>query len=399
MVFRRLSFFQSGLRIAILLFAANLWALPAHAEGTLISKAAGRPLILTADNCPQLLKERDAICAWKKSINDRFVPATNSANTCTQNPNGSFSLSILDCLPEFAKQVIGLKLTHNGPNCWGTTLSFHGNSEKPRFVWPEEMLYWLESPVCRKLSPGEPMMPGDVINVFYPEHVFDASDLGADAGSNFWKVLYPNRYTPLRAPPSIQSTEYDGFLHSVTYISPDLAFGKDGPAADEPFYFHPLRMVYGRPRGLDESGLPTSNLECTENQTIVPYLREYQQPPNPTRRSKCFYFSNAYRCGNVIHQLATPPLESEDRLRLDKVRELQRSQGELFDLLFKTSGHLSAKKEASLTATAKGILRQDLEELKSNHLTKKKEMLLSLEYFSAAGILKTLTQLHEKLSN
>ena len=369
-----------------------------HAQDLGISMGPKGTLRLTAESCEKLQKEHGALCTWKQTLEPDFLPSPSLAPACKPNADGTFSWTETQCIPEFTQSAAGKKLARNGPNCWGTTLSFHGLSQRPRFVWPEEMLYWLDSPVCRKLDAGEAMLPGDIINVFYPEHVFARSELDADAGDEFWKSLYPNRYTPLRTLPSNQSTDYDGFLHSVTYISANLAFGKDGPAASDSFYFHPLRMVYGRPRGQDENGTSTSNVECTENQTIAPYLREYQQPPSAERRSKCFYFSNAYRCGNILDQLSRQSTQAADVLRLKKIRLLQSMQSELFPLVLKISNRISREKETSLRLLAAKIASRDLIALQQKNLTKNTEMLLSLEYFSAAGILKTLKQSHEKPS-
>lgn len=266
-------------------------------------------------------------------------------------------------------------------------MSFNKLDPKPRFIWPEEMMYWMNnSPLCRKLNVGEKAIPGDVINVYAPEKMDKFERIENDAGTKFWNSLYPKRYTPVIPDPS--GSDYTGFhrlLHSVTYISDDLAFGKDSPAKDDRFYFHPLNQVYGRPRG-------DAEIDCQENQSLEPYIREYQKAPLKIRGSKCSYFSLAYRCENFAEYFLKLKLKDEDAIIWKSVQSLQGLQEKLFPLL--TSHHkiLEDCEVTLITALADMTAKTAVIELQKPKLDKNREMLLTMQYFAASGIRQTLEQ-------
>ena len=97
-------------------------------------------LILRADSCETLLRNRDAICSWKESLDNNFQRSNNSA-TCTQEGVNKFKVIVDECLPKFTKEMHHKRLYKSGANCWGTAMSFKDISKKPRFVWSEEMIY------------------------------------------------------------------------------------------------------------------------------------------------------------------------------------------------------------------------------------------------------------------
>ncbi|MBC7397654.1 MAG: hypothetical protein H7333_09450, partial [Bdellovibrionales bacterium] len=223
---------------------------------------------------------------------------------------------------------------------------------------------------------------GDVLNVYYPEYVSEPGTSQKTAGTKFWQALYPARFTPLEEPTQRGYTGYDALLQSVTYISPQLAYGKDSPNKDDRFYFHSLNQVYGRPR----------NKECQENPMITPYLREYQQTPRELRNSACRYFSLAYRCGNIPSYLAKKSLALEEQAIQKNVAVLEQAQAALFPLILNLQNQVTPGEAKSIAAMASQTMEQDLIKLKKPGLEKTLEMLLTLEYFTAAGLIKTLQQ-------
>ncbi len=237
-------------------------------EKVKISNQGSGQITLTAQSCETLLKEKEAMCRWKNSV-DGLNEAQKEKQACVKVSNNLFSISLSQCLPNFTKEVQNKKLINDGPNCWGTSMSFLKLSPKPRFMWPEEMQYWMESPLCRKLNVGEEKQPGDLINIFAPEKMDEKERQERDAGTNFWQALYPNRFT---IPTEGNGSGYTGFhrlLHTSVYISPGVSFGKDSPSKSDPFYFHSTNDIYGR------SGDPS----CQENQNLDPHIREYQKAP------------------------------------------------------------------------------------------------------------------------
>lgn len=365
----------------IFLFSATVLA-----EELGISVGGKNELIITASNCETLLKQEIALCDWKKKTEPAFVMPKTLSKSCLPIVKGKIKLVISTCLPEFAKNYQSKRLVNDGPNCWGTAMSFNKLSPKPRFMWPEEMMYWNNSPLCRKLSPGEKLIPGDIINVYAPEKMTPKERNERDAGSRYWEALYPKRFTP--AAGDIGGTDYTGFqrlLHSVTYVSEKLAFGKDSPAREDRFYFHPLEEVYGRPSGEAE-------IDCKENQTLEPYIREYQKVPKKIKGSKCSYFSLAYRCENFTDYFSNLSLNSENTETLKRIQFLQGLQEKLFPMLSSSKKILEDDEVTYLIALADMTVIKVTEELKKAPQNKDREMLLTQEYFAAAGIKQTLEQ-------
>jgi hypothetical protein len=349
-----------------------------------IQVGSEQQLILSGASCTKLLEERAAICEWKKTLDPSFVIPTDAESTrCSISKNGTASLSIVTCLPEFVKDYQQKPLYEGGADCWGTAMSFHQISKKPRFVWSEEMLYWLDSPMCRKLDVGEKPLPGDVMNVFYPEYLTPDALNPQDAGKIFWKTLYPGRTTA--ATVSLPNyTGYNGFLHAATYLTPELAFEKASPSNLDRFHFNQADKVYGL------EGVPA---QCVGDQSQSPHLREYQQKPDPTiRDSACSYFSVNYRCGNFETYFAPDTLSADDQQLWNSIQALEQMQEQLFTLVVVADTHLDAATISTFTTAANAAFQSSEAELKVPGLEKKHEMLLVLQYFTAAGISKSLEQ-------
>lgn len=330
----------------------------ARASEVRISYSAKNELILSGKSCNELLKRQESICQWS---NKR--PTTLN---CSRTKKDLFTLTISSCLPDFVKQVQNKKLYRAGANCWGTALSFKNHSMKPRFVWSEEMEYWLGSPLCRKLLPGEEKRPGDIINIYGPEYVYADDELDS-MGGKFIQALYPDRY--LRSPVERGYSGFHRFLHSETLVAHDLTFGKDSPSHLDKFQFRDLRNAYGRPQDPD----------CQENQTLSPHSREYQNRPKPIKGSKCDYFSVAYRC--------------EDFSKLSEnadIQKLMKMQQKLFILLMNSNLLITKLDRDMMLNEADEMATRALEELSLSSLPKNDEMVLVLKYFTASGIRKSL---------
>lgn len=322
-----------------------------------ISYSTNNDLILTSSSCSELLQQHEAICKWSNK------PFTN--NVCRKTQSG-YAVTVSSCLPEFAKSFQNKKNVRSGANCWGTAMSFKQHANRPRFIWSNEMTYWLNSSLCRKLAKDEKKLPGDFLNMYGPEHVF-GHDESTNKGYKFWEALYPGRYTESSV--NYGYTGFHHFLHTETYITDVLTFGKDSPSKDDRFQFQQMNEVYGRPR---ES-------ECQENQELSPYLREYQNPPKQIRGSKCAYFSVAYRCENFNEYFKTTELD-----------DLLKTQEKLFPLLTVLGTKFTQTQIDEMLKLSDEKAQEALDELSRTSFEKKEEMLLVWKYFTAAGIRKSL---------
>lgn len=358
----------------------------AKADGIQIARGSNGALVLRAESCEVLTRQAEAICSWRAKATGQTQ--SSSSFSCKRAQKGQFELKVLECLPELARNFHQKKLYRSGPNCWGTAMSFNGLFSRPRFMWSEEMRYWLESPLCRKLAPGEEKRPGDVINVFGPEYVLSGVKTPLE-GKEFLAALTSGRLGSVESDRPAGPTGYQTLMHSVIYLTPELAFGKDSPRFDDSFYFHPLAEVYGRPRA--------ANPACQENQELVPYLNDGAREPQYFRSSEgCSYFSNAYRCEDIQGYFAKQSLTSEEEQVLGEIREIQKLQEKLFPLVTEAKAQVSEEEELRIRTIAQAARTRTLEEIsrgsKGDPTYSLREMLLVSEYFSASGLIKSLEQ-------
>lgn len=350
----------------------------ATAQEVSISYSKTNDLILTSKSCNELVTEFSALCRWKNQIEPEFSLPVINPSQCKKLNNGKYTLSIPSCLPNFVRENHHKKMVHSGANCWGTALSLKKLTPKPRFVWPEEIQYWMSSPICRKLDIDEKLQEGDIINVYGPEYIFEEAS-PHDKGHLFWKALFPGRLKPTVKGESGYSG-YHNFLHSETYLTKNISFGKDSPSHEDRFDFHPLKEVYGRSR----------LTECQENQSLEPHAREYQNSPRPIKGSDCDYFTNAYRCGNIADYFKDQTLTDIEISLLNEITAIQSTQDRLFKLMF---GKLNLSKlEVKQILELADLKAAEAQERLQEKLSKNEEMLLTLKYFSASGLRKSLEQ-------
>ena len=363
------------------LLALLIFMISAHSQEEFGSaRGPNGELIFKAKSCEVLKAQGAAICEWKLNADKIEV---KELLTCTSLPQGKFQVKISKCLPKFAKDEHSKKLAKEGPNCWGTAMGLHDLFPKPRFMWPEELQYWMETPLCRKLAVDEPKKAGDVINVYGPEYLFEGDLTAKDAGTNFWEVEYPGRRnTSIKE--TIGYTGYQRLLHSETYISDRLSFGKDSPSKDDRWQFHSIEAMYGRPREGEK--------QCQENQNLVARIREYKVEPMGPQDKKCKYFTQAHRCENFKDYFNREANAEEEKLILKNIEALQDIQTKLFGLVTNSTFTLTKPQIKLYVGLAELTQKKAEAELIKPGLSKTHQMLLVHEYFTAAGIKKSLEQ-------
>lgn len=378
--------------LSLLLLSISILAQALSAKAELLGIERGKDgaLVLTSQNCETLQRQSEAIREWRSTIEPDFRPHS-ARPVCAKRTGGLFELRVGECLPDLPREFHEKALYRSGPNCWGTTMSLHGLFSKPRFMWSEEMLYWLDSPICRKLNPGEEKHPGDIVNMFGPEAFFGDEPV---EGVTFREALFPGRYAGFDRHNGF--TGFQSLMHSVTYITPELVFGKDSPSREDRFYFHPLELAYARP--------PQEHEECRENQELIPYLNEKGKPRREFYGGRgCSYFSSVYRCENIRGYLKEKSVLPEDQTVVEETLELQKLQERIFPVVT-TAGALVPKNERSqIRERAELSMRRALAELRKVGAVRPastsgateyslKEMLWAWEYFSAVGLIKSLEQ-------
>ena len=365
-----------GALVIFILFAPRL-----QSQDLGISIGSKQELILTQSTCADLLAQQTALCEWTKNLDPNFIiPKPKKCESVAKN---KFRIVISECLPKFTKTNQQKRLWREGPNCWGTAMSLKELTPTPRFMWPEELHYWMDGPLCRKLLPNEPKLPGDIINIYGPEKLTEEEKTAQDPGTEFWKLLYPNRSRAVSVDLGIGYTGYHKLLHSVTYVSDQLAFGKDSPSELDRFYFHSMNEVYGRPR--------KEEMECQEDQNLSPHLREYENLPRRIHGKKCSYFSLAYRCENIKNYFNSIVLDSHSQATLENIKTIHSLQMKLWPLV--TDAKVTLKKDdITLMLELSNVTVMNARQKLQQPLNKDQEMLSTLEYFSAHALRKSLQQ-------
>lgn len=114
---------------------------------------------IAAFDCMQIQGEVDNIKKWsKKTINK----IKNDECICN---DGYCSMNIKNVLPDIVKFYQDKRPDVNGPNCWNSTLVTAGILPHHRYSTPEEMKFWMNSPLCKEKKINEKLMPGDVIAI------------------------------------------------------------------------------------------------------------------------------------------------------------------------------------------------------------------------------------------
>jgi hypothetical protein len=333
-------------------------------------------LVLMANSCEVLQEEYIKVCDWKKSINPNFSVPKEEKPYCKTLKNGKKRIIISKCLPSFVKKYKNKKQYSDGPNCWGTALNMKGISLVPRFVWQNEMIYWQESPICKRLETKEKLQAGDIINIYGAEYIFDRNEY--TKGTSFFETLYPERF--LGASISEGYSGYHNFLHSETYISKRISFGKESPNKLDRFTINKINETYGR----------SKNKNCQENSSLIPNIREYDNKPEDIDKSECRgYFSNAYRCSNFNDYFQKHIINSKQEQILKEIEHLKIIQKEMFKFQTLPKYSIPSSQVIALLMKVDNSSNEALIALREP-LDKTTEMLYTLKYFTAHGIRKTL---------
>jgi hypothetical protein len=139
--------------------------------------------------CDQVESNLAAIQQWTTSRGGACeMPTAPKSKSSLQN----CKIDIAKCLPTEVLSLREKKQSIQGPNCWNLALVMAGILPAVRYSTPEEMGFFLNSPLCHRIGATEHKKPGDI---------------GA-----------------LRT----NSSQ----VHAFMWISEDLVFSKNGPEAE-----------------------------------------------------------------------------------------------------------------------------------------------------------------------
>lgn len=127
-----------------------------------VKKNEQNKIFMEVDDCEIATRYLNDILAWSKSISEEKPTCSINQNNVSKNKNISCKYEITNCLPNLARELEGLKLEENGPNCWNTALILKKILPKIRFTDASEINFYMGPPLCKQLDNHETRLPGDI---------------------------------------------------------------------------------------------------------------------------------------------------------------------------------------------------------------------------------------------
>ncbi len=364
--------------VVILLSFQNLYG-KKSSPSLVLGFTNSNDLILRSDDCQELVNQKKALCNWKSQMEPEFDPnIVIDKNSCRSDSKKKYQIRASECMPKKIKEVHLRPNYEHGPNCWGSATHTVGIAPKPRFVSNYEFDYWLNhSPLCRKLEPGEKILTGDIISQYNVIHETEKKIKYRKNVLGLFDRLHPGRFNP----EILTKTQgYHQYMHTEVFLTDKLVYGKVSPNAQNNFRFIPMKDFFRR----------GSDRECIENQNREPVLREYDNEPiyGLWTRSKCAYFTLAFRCENLQSYLSKQKLSSTSQDILAKTEELHKIyESKIFSSVFDKSFKLKLKEKNKLIEFAseqKELALAKLVEVQGQDLD---THLTVLWFFTAQGII------------
>ncbi len=247
---------KSAIRTARLLGAlliSVLWAQAAARAETRIVKDSGGRLRLVGLPCAELKKRVRDLREWTKKKGEKPIEPEPE---CIEKPEPAVMLN--GSVPRFYESNHGAKPVCNGPNCWNSALVVSDIIPSHRYSTPEEMSFWMSSPLCSPVPAQEDPRPGDVIAI----RKADNSE-----------------------------------VHGFVYISSDLSYSKNGFNSQSPYLIQSTDNVFSV-------------------YSVPPPCRTHRPPPVPGCPLKGVYF----RCEGVA-AYAAKELDAAAQARIRQAEE------------------------------------------------------------------------------
>ena len=252
-------------------------------------RGADGAIVLSGADCPTLERQAAALADWRSRLHE-----SAGAREVCRCEAGTCSLKVSSAAPDFVNLTHGTKAGRWGPNCWNTALVSNKILSAPSFTSPEEMTFWMKSPLCRALREGEAPRPGDIIAI------------RDQAGEE---------------------------VHGFVYLTEELSFSKNYLTAAAPFALQSPEAVYQE--------FPVA-AECRAPGTSAP---------------GCAARSDYFRCSTLgDYQSSMNPAPDQDYLRAAaSVSSAEKSLSELI-LRWKTDPELRGRAAEILASSKEELL-------------------------------------------
>lgn len=159
-------------------------------------------IYLTGNDCATLEKESKILEEWTKKLKEN----TNDINKC-ECAKSVCKKKVNALLPNIVNVTQFQKPQSSGPNCWNASLVAAKIIPQLRYSTPQEMSFWLQSPLCKEKKSNEALAPGDIIAIL-----------------------------------NKSGHQHHGFV----YISENLSFSKNGVDSDNPYSLQDPKHVFAK---------------------------------------------------------------------------------------------------------------------------------------------------------
>lgn len=160
----------------------------------------GETIFLKGSSCEILDKEAGTLAEWTKKVKE--IPSDQAECKCS---NSVCTKEVSAVLPEIVNSTQFVKPSFSGPNCWNASLVAAKIIPQLRYSTPQEMDFWVKSPLCKEKKSGEKLAPGDIVAIMH---------------------------------------KTDGQFHGFVNISENLAFSKNGTENDNPYTLQDPKNVF-----------------------------------------------------------------------------------------------------------------------------------------------------------
>jgi len=291
-------------------------------------------LFLEGESCEVLSKQANALDAWTRRMEEASY---RSIKCIPGRTRGTYQIQIDGIVPSFVRNHANTIPPNDGPNCFNTTLVAPKILEHMRYSSSEELAWYLDSVLCKKVNESE-MQPGDPVVVF--NH-------------------------PILAPSSTVIS------HSYVYLTPNLSFQKTGYMGKiAPFEF-------SNPQQISKEYEVTQSSSCN-------WITH--SPPR-----KCKTWTVGYRCMSMDNYLSKG---AESTTWIDTRNRLLSTSCFLGNWVFQDS-HIAQLPLYELTTQSLNVVRKliqaELAKIKGNDPEASRQRFLwqSLEY-QVRGIYKQI---------
>ena len=158
---------------------------------------------LKGQSCASLKEEAENIRQWAASIGESTTEKVRC--DCNAIAKTNCVLDVKGIAPKILKQFQFKRPDISGPNCWNTSLVAAKILPHARYTTPEEMNYWMNSPLCKERDSMDEVRPGDVIAI---------------------------------------RDKANGEVHGFTYLSNKMAFSKNGFHRSSPYTLQDTKGVF-----------------------------------------------------------------------------------------------------------------------------------------------------------